>query len=262
MWPARFCFLVVDKMDVNPAYIDNSDVTLSESDGIRYLHFGTQWIQGAMRISRPHDLVLDYTQQMMTWLLFQEPAKEDEIAILGLGAGSLLRYCMKHTSSPIHTVEINPRVTAMCRSFFRLPENKRSHLYHQDAEQWVQEAQHISRYKVLMVDLYDAYAEGPVCSSLDFYQGCYDCLDEAGLMTVNLFGAHHSYDENIDRIMEVFQGQALVLPEIEEGNIIVLAFKGNDLAQTTTIQLLEKAQQVQEQYKLPARRWAKAILAE
>lgn len=249
-------------MEVEMSNIDKDDVTLSELDGIRYLHFGTHWIQGAMRISRPHDLVLTYTQQMMTWLLFQDLETEDEIAILGLGAGSLLRYCMKHTLSPIHTVEINPRVTAMCRSFFRLPENKRSQIYHQDAEQWVRDPQHIGRYKVLMVDLYDAEAQGPVCSSFDFYQSCYHCLDEKGLMTVNLFGAHHSYDENIDRIAEVFQGNVLILPEIEEGNIILLAFKGDYLAQTTTAQLMEKAQYVQDQYKLPARKWAKAILAE
>ena len=37
--------------------------TLSESEGIRYLHFGTEWIQGAMRIRKPAELVLAYTQQ-------------------------------------------------------------------------------------------------------------------------------------------------------------------------------------------------------
>lgn len=249
-------------MEINTSQIDKDDVTLSEIDGIRYLHFGTHWIQGAMRISRPHDLVLTYTQQMMTWLLFHDIKKEDEIAILGLGAASLLRFCMKHTASPLHTAEINPRVTAMCKAFFRLPEHTRSQIYHEDAETWVRDPQHIGRYKVIMVDLYDAAAEGPVCSSFEFYQSCYQCLDEEGLMTVNLFGAHHSYEENIDRIAKVFNGNVLVLPEIEEGNVVVLAFKGDYLARTTTAQLLDKAQEVQEKYKLPARRWAKAILAD
>lgn len=238
------------------------DVTLSEADGIRYLHFGTEWIQGAMRIARPHDLVLTYTQQMMAWLLFHEPDEQEEIAILGLGAAALLRFCMKHTKSPLHTVEINPRVTAMCRSFFRLPENTRSQIYHEDAEKWVKQAEHIARYKVLMVDLYDAAAQGPVCSSEEFYRGCYQCLDEEGLMTVNLFGAHHSYDENIDHIARAFNGNVLVLPEIDEGNIVVIAFKGDYLARTTTGMLMDRAQVVQDQYKLPARRWAKAILAD
>lgn len=246
----------------NEDFIDKDDVTLSEADGIRYLHFGTQWIQGAMRMSRPHDLVLTYTQQMMAWLLFEQITKEDEIAILGLGAASLLRYCMKYTQSPLRTVEINPRVTAMCRSFFRLPENIRSNIDHEDAAKWVQSPEHIARYKVVMVDLYDAEAQGPVCSSFEFYSDCYNCLDENGLMTVNLFGAHESYDENIDHIARAFNGNVLVLPEIDEGNIVVIAFKGDYLARTTTALLMERAEQVQNEYKLPARRWAKAILAE
>lgn len=249
-------------MEMHELVIDQEDVTLSEADGIRYLHFGTQWIQGAMRIKRPHDLVLTYTQQMMTWLLFHELEKEDEIAILGLGAASLLRFCMKYTSNTIHSVEINPRVTAMCKAFFRLPEQARSHIHHADAEKWVERAENIGKYKVMMIDLYDAQAQGPVCSSLAFYQNCYHCLDEDGLMTVNLFGAHSSYEENINHIAESFHGNVLILPEIEEGNIVVLALKGNYLARTTTASLIEKAQQVQDKYKLPARRWAKAILAE
>lgn len=248
-------------MDYDPS-IDLDDVTLSESDGIRYLHFGTEWIQGAMRIVRPHDLVLTYTQQMMAWLLFHEPQEQEDIGILGLGAGSLLRFCMKHTTSTLHTAEINPRVTAMCRSFFRLPENARSQIYHQDAEKWVASTEHIARYKVLMVDLYDAAAQGPVCSSEAFYKNCYQCLDEEGLMTVNLFGAHHSYDENIDHIARAFNGNVLVLPEIDEGNTVVIAFKGDFLVRTTTAMLMDRAQVVQDQYKLPARRWAKSILAD
>lgn len=44
--------------------------SLSEADGIRYLHFGTEWVQGAMLIRDPARLVLEYTAQMMAWLLF------------------------------------------------------------------------------------------------------------------------------------------------------------------------------------------------
>jgi hypothetical protein len=41
------------------------DVTLSEFQGVRYLHFGSEWVQGAMRLSRPDELVLSYVRQMM-----------------------------------------------------------------------------------------------------------------------------------------------------------------------------------------------------
>ena len=45
-----------------------SEVNLSEHDGVRYLHLGTEWVQGSMRIDAPFELDLDYVQRMMAWL--------------------------------------------------------------------------------------------------------------------------------------------------------------------------------------------------
>lgn len=249
--------MIGDITEINP-----DALTISEEGGVRYLHFGTEWIQGAMRIRKPHDLVLSYTQQMMAWLLFERLQAKDEIAILGLGAGSLLRFCLKHFANPIHTVELNPAVTTMCKMYFNLPMPERSHIHHIDALQWVQQAKNIDQYKILLVDLYDAYAQGPTCSSLEFYQDCYQVLNHNGILSVNLFGNHHSYNANLDHLHAAFNGQVLILPEVEEGNVVALAFKGDYLAQTTTAMLLDSAHLVQERYKLPARRWAKALLAE
>jgi hypothetical protein len=41
-------------------------------DGVRYLHFGTEWVQGAMRIRKPDWPELEYAQQMMAWMLWIE----------------------------------------------------------------------------------------------------------------------------------------------------------------------------------------------
>lgn len=238
----------------------DDEPTLSEQDGIRYLHFGTEWIQGAMRVARPSELVLAYTQQMMGWLLFLEPRKKDEIAILGLGAGSLLRFVLKHTPSATTTVEWNPAVTAICRMYFRLPDIARSRIWHGDADAWVQDAGNIGRYLALMVDLYDAHAQGPVCDSLAFYQGCHRALADTGVMAVNLFGAHDSFAPNLANIRQAFGGRMLELPEVDAGNRVILAFKGPVL-DVSAARFLDRAEQVERQYGLPARRWAKALLA-
>lgn len=235
--------------------------TLSEQGGVRYLHFGTEWIQGAMRVARPHELVLAYTQQMMAWLLFLEPRKTDEVAILGLGAGSLLRYTLKHTPAWVQTVEWNPAVTAICRMYFRLPETRRSAIDHCDAGLWVGKPANFGRYMALMVDLYDAQAQGPVRDSLEFYQGCHRALADAGVMTVNLFGNHASFPPNLRNIRKAFGGRVLELPEIDAGNRIVLAFKG-PLLDVPTLQLLQRADEVESSYGLPARRWVRSLLAQ
>lgn len=234
--------------------------TLSESEGIRYLHFGTEWIQGAMRIRKPAELVLAYTQQMMAWLLFTDPKPDEQLAILGLGAGSLLRFCLKQTACQIQTVEWNPSVIGMCHAFFRLPRTARSRIDQADAGVWVQDSEQHGQYRALMVDLYDAQAAGPVRDSLEFYQDCRAVLDDDGIMTVNLFGAHPSFKHNIDHIRQAFEGKILLLPEMDEGNQVVLAFKGSTLEMTAG-ELLARAEQVRADYGLPANRWARELLS-
>ena len=64
-------------------------VNFSDEDGVRYLHFGTPWIQGALRLDHPDAIEVEYVQQMMLWTLFMDnPA---HICQLGLGAATLTR---------------------------------------------------------------------------------------------------------------------------------------------------------------------------
>ena len=238
---------------------EDDEPTVSEESGVRYLHFGTEWIQGAMRLRRPNDLVLAYTQQMMAWLLLLEPQADDEVAILGLGAGSLLRYTLRNTSAAVTSVEWNPMVTAVCRSHFRLPESSRSSIQHCDAGAWVQQAENIGRYRALMVDLYDGTAQGPVRGSPEFYRDCSLVLGETGVITVNLFGEHASFEPNLQGLRAAFPDGMLVLPEIDAGNRIAIGVKG-DLFNLSVGSFIERAEQVERQYRLPALRWARDIL--
>lgn len=234
---------------------------MSEQQGLRYLHFGSEWIQGAMRVRRPDDLILVYTQQMMAWLLFLEPTKHDELAVLGLGAGSLVRFAHRHTKSRIHVVEWNPQVTAICRAYFRLPESARMKIWHEDAADWVARPDVTGRFRALMVDLYDAQAQGPVRDSQAFYDACFRALDDAGMLVVNLFGRHSSFARNVKHLHKAFNGRLLILPEIDEGNRIALAFKG-PLLNVSVAQFLDRAAQVRHNYALPAEQWARSLLAE
>ncbi len=238
---------------------EDDEPTISEASGIRYLHFGSEWVQGAMRLRRPNDLIIAYTQQMMAWLLLLEPDADSEVGILGLGAGSLLRYTLRNTPASITTVEWNPMVTAVCRSHFRLPDSPRSSIFHEDAAEWVSRPANFSRYSALMVDLYDAAAQGPVRGSLEFYQGCARVLAESGVITVNLFGNHRSFEPNLQALRAAFPQGVFVLPEVDAGNRVAIGVKGNLFA-VSVGDFLERAEQVEKQYRLPALRWAREIL--
>ena len=43
----------------NQGLLKMESVTFSESGGIRYLHFGSELIQGAMRLNDPDEIYLD-----------------------------------------------------------------------------------------------------------------------------------------------------------------------------------------------------------
>src|SRR4051812_45769895 len=165
-------------------------VTLSEQDGVRYLHFGTEWVQGAMRIRKPDWPELEYAQQMMAWMLFfNDPVA---IAQLGLGTGALTKFCHKtFAEAHVTAVELNPSVIAICQSMFKLPpDDEHLAVLEMDALDFVNDPANAGRFDVLQCDLYDATARGPVLDTPEFYQSCRACLTERGIMTVNLFGDH------------------------------------------------------------------------
>ena len=89
-------------MCAKKVYVDPcTDLSFSEEDGYRYLHFGSPWIQGAMKVSRPYELALEYPRQMMSCGLFYPNPKH--ILQLGLGAASLTKFCYRYTDCRGHT---------------------------------------------------------------------------------------------------------------------------------------------------------------
>ena len=84
------------------------EVTISEARGVRYLHLGTPWIQGAMRIDDPLDIELDYVQRMMAWMLFrdEEDVTRGHAVQLGLGAAAITRFCVRRLKMRTTAVEL------------------------------------------------------------------------------------------------------------------------------------------------------------
>ncbi|MCP1571808.1 spermidine synthase [Herbaspirillum rubrisubalbicans] len=110
----------------------------------------------------------------------------------------------------------------------------------------------------LQVDLYDATARGPVLDTPEFYQACYDSLAPGGVMTVNLFGDHPSYAKNL-RAMEYAFDTVVSLPEVHDGNVVALAFKGQ--IEFDIPELYARAALIEAQTKLPAKSWVNGIKA-
>ncbi len=233
-------------------------VTLSEQDGVRYLHFGTEWVQGAMRIRKPDWPELEYAQQMMAWMLFIEAPQA--IAQLGLGAATLTKFCYRQfPEASVTAVELNQAVIGICASMFKLPpEDERLRVLEMDALDFVEDPANHGAYDVLQCDLYDATARGPVLDTPEFYQACSQCLAPHGVMTVNLFGDHPSFARNIKAMKFAFE-HVICLPEVHEGNVVALCF--NTRPEIDKDMLNARAAQVHAATRLPAKSWVKGILA-
>ncbi len=237
------------------------EVTLSEQGGLRYLHLETPWIQGAMRIRQPQKLELDYIQRMMAWLLLRDPAElpGTRCLQLGLGAGAITKYCHSVLRLPTTAVEINPQVIAACRNWFHLPDDdERLTVILSDAERYVNDTAHVASADALCVDLYDHEAASPVLDDEDFYRACWQLLDDGGIMSVNLFGRHASFERSATRIGAAFgAAHVAMLKPTAEGNTIVLAWKGFEMPAREV--LAQRAETLQTRWALPARKWVKLL---
>lgn len=234
-------------------------ITLSEHGGIRSLHFGSPWVQGAMRIRAPEALVFEYTRRMFAWLLLRdEPA---DLAQFGLGAGSLTRWALaKLPGARVTAVESAASVIACAHAQFALPMHEpRLAVVHDDAHRFARRASNRTAFDVLQVDVYDRDARGPALDSPAFYASCRAVLRPPGVAVFNLFNEPESFAPNRARIRGAFDGRVLEMPPVPAGNVIVLALAGPPL-EVAADAVVQRGRSVRERYGLPADQWARLLL--
>jgi len=237
-------------------------VNFSEDGEVRYLHLGSEWVQGSMWLDKPYEIELDYVRRMMAWLLFVEDLDEVpqmHAMQLGLGAASLTKFCFKKLETLTTAVEINPDVVAVCRHWFKLPANNaKLNVVLGGAAHVLKQPEWRRSVDALQVDLYDHEAAGPVLDSADFYASCRDVLSENGVMTVNLFGRHASFNVSMQNMAQVFGEDAIwAFTPTREGNCVVLAQARAH--QPERLDLLARAQAIEARYKLPCVKWLKML---
>jgi spermidine synthase len=215
---------------------------MSEIDGVRYLHLGTPWVQGAMRVAKPKVVELVYVQRMLAGLLWRptDELAEGHAVQLGLGAASLTRFTLQTLRLPTTVVEINPHVVFACHAWFKLPRNgPLLDVQVADAGAWLasQAASRLAGQTALLhVDLYDHEAAAPVLDDVDFYAGCRALLMPGGVMTVNLFGRQASFARSMGYLAQVFGAQFLwSLRPTREGNTIAVATRDAPLPDPETL---------------------------
>ena len=222
-------------------------IDIREESGVRTLHFGSDWIQGAMRIARPWNLELDYTKEMMASLLLREESRfPRKVLLIGLGAASLTKFLYRnYPLAKLTVVEIEPDVVAAARQFFKLPEDpQRLKILIGDGVEFVMSSD--KTWDLILVDGFDANARAGALDTLTFYLAAQSRLSSNGIMAVNLLGRSRGFKDSVERIRTAFDGRVLAFPSCDSGNAIAFAAAG-ELVRIALDDLKEQAMALKEE---------------
>jgi len=188
----------------------------------RRLYFGLAYVQSEMSIGQPYELNFEYTRIMMGFLLFQPRPRH--IVIVGLGGGSLTRFC--HRSVPrarITSIEIDPGVIAFGDIFLLPPADARTELVQADAVDYFQGTS--DRPDVVLLDACDIQGLAPALCDAAVLGSIHDRLRSRGVLVINLVGSAGALREMLAHAATVFQGRLIVQNVGEGGTKVAYAFK-------------------------------------
>ena len=210
-------FLPADPNVVRP-YVYEDERTVS-------MHFDMSATQSRMRRADPTALDLDYTRAMMGFLLLHREPRS--MLMIGLGGGSLAKYCHKHLpTTDITVVEINPHVIAMRDEFFVPADDARFRVVCADGAAVV--AAGARRYDVVLVDGFTYDGQPDVLCTPEFYADCRGIIEDAGVVVVNLHDEEPACSMLARRIEAAFGAEVLAVNNESGGNRIVFAAEPAD----------------------------------
>lgn len=221
-------------------------VNVREERGVRYLHLGSEWVQGAMRVARPWALELEYTRELMFALLLRPAAWPRSVLQIGLGAASVTRFLYRYRPrARLVVVEIAPTVVAAARQSFKLPDDRsRLRVDIGDGHEYL--AKHEKRFDLIVVDGFDEDGNTGMLETLPFYAMCVGRLEEHGLLATNLVDRRRgSATASAARLAQAFEDRVLVLPRSSDGNTIALASEGGHRG-VSLATLRERAEKLRE----------------
>jgi spermidine synthase len=203
----------------------STPIQVSEERGVRYLHFGSPWVQGAMRIARPWALELEYTRELMMPLLLRgETGWPRSVLQVGLGAASITRFLHHHfPAARLTVVEIAPDVVQTARTYFKLPEDGVT-LVPGDGADYMARA--TATYDLIVVDGFDGRGRAGRLDSVPFYLDAKSRLARQGMLAVNFLTRRRTAAPSIERMQEAFGERVLPLDASEAGNVVALAAVG------------------------------------
>jgi spermidine synthase len=209
-----------------------------ENDVVVSLYFDARGVQSSMFIADPYALALGYTRTMVGFFLFQPAPRR--ISMIGLGGGSLAKYCHRHSpDARLAVVEINRDVINLRDRFHVPPDSERLEVVWANGANYIKGSGH--RPDVILVDGFTADGLSPELASTAFYSDCRARMSDDGIFVANLVTDEPNFHRNLRTLKQVF-GETVVLAPSEgsPNNITAFAWK-NDAPVPSYDEMLSKA---------------------
>ena len=190
--------------------------------GRRTLEFAPGEVQSEMLLSDPDALVLAYCRAIMCFALFVPRPRH--ILMVGLGGGSLAKFCHRHfPHTRITVLELRADVIAL-REQFQVPaDDARFEVVHADAAGYL--ACMPATADVLIVDGFDSKGLPPALGSARFYGDCRRALCDGGVMVANIFSYDPHYRAMAERLRLMFDDRVCRFDKVAGNNRILFAVK-------------------------------------
>ena len=240
--PATLCKRLVDGRYEKPF--------LFETRSTRSLCFGIDGaVQSEMLLDAPDELVSAYTRKMMGFLLFRKRPRH--VLMLGLGGGSLVKYCYRHLpTTRLTVVEIDARVIAL-RSRFQVPsDDARLAVVNDDGCAYVKSMVGAGKgTDVLLVDAFDRSGIAASVTEKVFLQDARRALSAGGIFVMNLLAKYEECRRYVEDIRSVFGDPVITTTIADSGNVIV--FAGDALRRRRRVIGIQRAaQQIEARFGL------------
>jgi spermidine synthase len=206
-------------------------------------------VQSAILKSNPQQLVMQNLQYLMGILLFIPPP--EKILLLGVGAGSLVQFFKFHfPETHITGVDLDAQLLELAHQNMLLPTtDERLEYIIQDARHYIAEC--TQQYDLIVVDIFNGSQSPGWVLQREFTQQLKDCLSERGAVAYNLLiNSERGFQQFYSLLRQVFRQQTLCLESEKYANLLLYGLNFVTQKKSMT-QLLQLAQQAEQQYSLP-----------
>jgi spermidine synthase len=208
---------------IHSEFFDNHLVEIVDDKDHRSLYFAEDILQSRMSLIAPQELLLFYTQYMMTALLVQpEPA---HVLLIGVGAGGLVRFLHHHfPRCEVDAVDNLPQIIRMAISFFHMPNKAPIALHCCDGFEFLATRRQSNCYDLILVDAFDENGMSRTIYTAEFFKLCQESLAPGGVLTCNLWSGSTGELAEVKNEIKRYSTSQIYLPVQDRGNVVALAF--------------------------------------